>query len=55
MLTPGTPLFMSVGDTLRLPVTIANNTEEEATWRVTLEGCDTPQEIRLAPGVAGTV
>lgn len=55
MLTPGTPLFMSVGDTLRLPVTIANNTEEEATWRVTLEGCDAPQEIRLAPGVAGTV
>lgn len=47
MLTPGTPLFMSIGDRLRLPLTITNNTENDATWSVTLEGADAPQQIAL--------
>lgn len=47
MITPGTPLFMSVGDRLRLPLTITNNTETDATWTVTLEGAAAPQQITL--------
>lgn len=47
MITPGTPLFMSVGDRLRLPLTITNNTEADATWTVTLSGADAPQQITL--------
>lgn len=47
MLTPGTPLFMSVGDRLRLPLTITNNTETDGTWTVKLEGADTPQQVTL--------
>lgn len=47
MITPGTPLFMSVGDRLRLPLTITNNTETDGTWTVTLEGADAPQQITL--------
>ena len=55
MLTPGTPLFMSLGDCLRLPLTITNNTEQAATWNVTLEGADAPQNITLQPGTTGTL
>ncbi|MEE1265980.1 MAG: MG2 domain-containing protein, partial [Akkermansia sp.] len=55
MLTPGTPLFMSLGDTLRLPLSIVNNTEEAGTWRVTLEGADAPQEITLEARQSGTL
>ena len=47
MLTPGTPLFMSVGDRLRLPLTITNNTEADGTWTVKLEGADAPQQVTL--------
>ncbi len=46
-LTPGTPLFMSVGDALKLPVTITNNTDHEATWRVSLSDDEPPQLITL--------
>ena len=55
MLTPGTPLFMSLGDTLRLPLSIVNNTDEPGTWRVTLEGADAPQEITLAARQSATL
>lgn len=55
MLTPGTPLFMSLGDTLRLPVTITNNTAKEDSWEVTLEGSAAPQTIRLGAGKTGTL
>lgn len=47
MITPGTPLFMSVGDRLRLPLTITNNTDTDGTWTVTLEGAAAPQQITL--------
>ncbi len=47
MLTPGTPLFMSVGDRLRLPLTITNNTDTDGTWTVKLEGADAPQQVTL--------
>ncbi len=55
MLTPGTPLFMSLGDTLRLPLSIVNNTDEPGTWRVTLQGVENPQEITLAARQSGTL
>ncbi len=55
MLTPGTPLFMSLGDSLRLPLSIVNNTDEPGTWRVTLEGAEAPQEITLAARQSGTL
>lgn len=47
MLTPGTPLFMSLGDHLRLPLTISNSTDAEGTWTVTLEGADAPQQVTV--------
>lgn len=47
MLTPGVPLFMSTGDTLRLPLTITNNTEQDGTWLVTFPGEAAPQRLRL--------
>ena len=46
MLTPGTPLFMSMGDVLRLPLTVTNATDSEGTWTVTLEGA-APQQVTL--------
>ncbi|MBQ5666435.1 MAG: hypothetical protein IIV41_11320 [Akkermansia sp.] len=55
MLTPGTPLFMSLGDTLRLPLSIVNNTDEPGTWRVTLQGAGAPQEITLEARQSGTL
>ncbi len=55
MLTPGTPLFMSLGDELRLPLSIVNNTDEAGTWTVTLEGAAAPQEITLAARGSGTL
>ncbi len=55
MLTPGTPLFMSLGDELRLPLSIVNNTDEAGTWTVTLEGAEAPQEITLAARSSGTL
>ncbi len=47
MLTPGTPLFMSLGDVLRLPLTVTNATNEEGTWTVSLEGAAAPQQVTL--------
>lgn len=55
MLTPGTPLFMSLEDTLRLPLSIVNNTDEAGTWRVSLEGAAAPQEITLQARQSGTL
>lgn len=54
MLTPGTPLFMSVGDRLLLPLTITNGTKQEDTWKVTLS-TGAEQSIRLAPKATGTL
>ncbi|MBR5895658.1 MAG: hypothetical protein IKZ13_08975 [Akkermansia sp.] len=55
MLTPGTPLFMSMGDTLRLPLTITNNTDAEGSWTVTLEGAAAPQQVTLHAGATTTL
>ncbi len=55
MMTPGTPLFMSVGDRLRLPLTITNNTDRDDTWQVSLEGAGAPQSIALKAGTTGTL
>ncbi len=55
MMTPGTPLFMSVGDRLRLPLTITNNTDRDDTWQVSLEGAGAPQSITLKAGTTGTL
>lgn len=54
MLTPGTPLFMSAGDRLLLPLTITNGTKQEDTWKVTLN-TGAEQSIRLAPKATGTL
>ena len=55
MITPGTPLFMSTGDRLRLPLTITNNTEAEGTWTVQLEGAEAPQQIVLQAKTTSTL
>ncbi|MBQ4614917.1 MAG: hypothetical protein IJB31_08340 [Akkermansia sp.] len=55
MITPGTPFFMSLGDCLHLPLTITNNTKEDATWQVSLEGANAPQSIALKAGSTGTL
>lgn len=54
MLTPGTPLFMSTGDRLLLPLTITNGTKQEDTWQVSLS-TGAKQSIRLAPKSTGTL
>lgn len=55
MITPGMPLFMSTGDTLKLPLSITNATDKAGTWKVTMEGCETPQLVELAPGGSSTL
>ena len=55
MITPGTPLFMSLGDSLRLPLTITNNTGKDGTWSVCLTGAAAPQSITLKAGSTGTL
>lgn len=55
MLTPGTPLFMSTGDTLSLPVTIANNTRQAGVWTVLMEGDDASRTIELAAQESGVL
>ncbi len=55
MVTPGTPLFMSLGDCLRLPLTITNNTGRDDTWQVSLAGAGAPQSITLKAGTTGTL
>lgn len=55
MLTPGVPLFMSTGDTLLLPLTLTNLTDQPGTWHVRMEGDSAPQDITLAPGATGTL
>ena len=47
MLTPGTPLFMSTGDCLRLPLTITNASDADGTWMVLLEGSNSLQKVTL--------
>ncbi|MBR5522268.1 MAG: hypothetical protein IKV82_02225 [Akkermansia sp.] len=54
MITAGTPFFMSVGDSLQLPLTITNNTDKAGTWKVQLEGAAT-QSIALQAGSTGTL
>ncbi len=55
MLTPGTPLFMSTGDTLRLPLTITNASDTAATWVVMLEGAASLQKVTLDPKSTATL
>ncbi|MDO5471251.1 MAG: alpha-2-macroglobulin family protein [Akkermansia sp.] len=55
MLTPGTPLFMSVGDALRLPVSLTNNTAAAGTWTVSMQGDAAPQQVSLAAGESATL
>lgn len=49
MITAGVPFFMSVGDSLRLPLTVTNNTDTAATWSVSLQGAAAPQSATLQP------
>ena len=46
-LTVGSPLFMSVGDALQLPVTVTNKTNREHTWTVSTDADTTVQKITL--------
>ncbi len=55
MLSAGLPFFMSVGDSLRLPLTVTNNSAAPGTWQVTLYGADTPQEVTLQPAESKTL
>ncbi len=55
MITPGMPLFMSLGDSLRLPLSITNATTEADTWTVSMSGCDTPQQVELPAGASSTL
>ncbi len=48
MLTAGTPFFMSLGDTVHLPLTITNNSGKAGSWTVALEGAGAPQQVQLA-------
>jgi len=55
MLTPGTPLFMSTGDTLSLPVTISNNTRQAGVWTVQMEEDAASRTIELAAQESGVL
>ncbi len=57
MLTPGTPLFMSVGDRLRLPLTITHNGDAAGEWSIHLEGGgnDETQQVTLPPRATETL
>lgn len=55
ILRAGTPLCMSVGDKLQIPVNVTNNTQAEGTWHVCLEGSDAPQQVTLAAGATATL
>ncbi len=57
MLAAGTPFFMSVGDSLRLPLTITNNSEEAGSWKVSFNGAGEPaaQSVQLAPHESRTL
>ncbi|MBQ2814041.1 MAG: hypothetical protein IJE66_03415 [Akkermansia sp.] len=55
MITPGMPLFMSTGDTLKIPLSITNATDKAGSWKVTMEGCETPQLAELSPGGSSTL
>lgn len=54
MLTPGTPLFMSTGDRLLLPLTLTNATDTEDTWQVQLSTGET-QSLCLGAKRTGTL
>ncbi|MBR1997796.1 MAG: hypothetical protein IJ993_05225, partial [Akkermansia sp.] len=55
MLSAGLPFFMSVGDSLRLPLTVTNNSAAPGTWQVSLHGADTPQQVTLQPAESKTL
>ncbi len=58
MLTPGAPFYMSLGDSLQLPLTITNNSGRDGQWTVALEdGGATPQQqsVQLAAGETKTL
>ena len=55
ILRAGLPLFMSVGDTLQLPVTVTNNTTSEGSWQVQLQGAGEAQQVTLAAGASATL
>ncbi len=55
MLSPGAPLFMSLGDKLRLPLTITNNSGQNDTWSVHQENSPHAQQITLKSGSTGTL
>lgn len=55
MITPGMPLFMSVGDSLTLPLSIANNTGADGSWVVTRQGDATPQPVELPAADSATL
>ena len=55
MLVAGTPFFMSVGDSLRLPVTISNHSEHAGTWVVSLQGEAEAQQVTLQAGESKTL
>lgn len=53
MMTPGTPLFMSTGDCLSLPLSLTNNSDAAGTWTVRLESQE--QQVQLAAGESKTL
>ncbi|MBR4310084.1 MAG: hypothetical protein IKT79_03555, partial [Akkermansia sp.] len=55
MITAGEPFFMSVGDSLSLPLTVTNNTDTAATWTVSLQGAPAPQCVTLQPRESRTL
>lgn len=55
ILTPGVPLFASVGDVMQLPLTIANNTDATAELDVSVSFADGSQQLTLAPRKDTTV
>lgn len=55
MLSPGAPLFMSTGDTLRLPLSVSYAGDGTGTWEVTLKGEAEAQKIHLDAGAGGTL
>lgn len=50
MLTPGMPLFMSVGDSLKLPLSVVNNTDSAADLQVSMQGGESQQVSLPAKG-----
>ena len=55
LLRAGTPVAMCVGDSLRVPLSVTNNTRQEGSWEVALEGNPEAQQLHLPPGATETV